>query len=252
MKIPGCVKSGLALGLALFAGAGVAVAADNQLSEAEKAAGWKLLFDGKSTAGWHTFKQKSFPAKGWVVEDGWLHCLGQKGGDIVSDEQFDQFELQWEWKLEPGGNSGVKYFVAPTRDSALGHEYQLLDDDKHPDAKLGQGKRVTASFYDVLKPEVKPPARPLGEINQSRVLVRGEHVEHWLNGVKVLEYECGSPAVKAAVAQSKFKSLADFGTRLKGFILLQDHGNNVWFRNLKIRDLSGNNPEAAKPSGTNQ
>jgi hypothetical protein len=210
----------------------------NHLTSADKAAGWQLLFDGKTTQGWHTFKKDTFPAKGWVVEDGWLHCLGEHGGDIVSEPQFDQFELVWEWKLAPGGNSGLKYFVSDTRSSALGHEYQMLDDDQHPDAKLGAGKRVTASFYDVLKPTVKPPAKPMGEINQSRILVHGNHVEHWLNGVMVLEYEAGSEAVKTAVAASKFNKTPQFGERLKGHILLQDHESNVWFRNVKIRDLS--------------
>ncbi len=220
---------------------GSLLAADNsnQLTAAEKAAGWKLMFDGKTTEGWHSYKKQTFPSKGWEVADGWLHCLGQKGGDILSDATYDQFDLQWDWKLAPRGNSGVKYFVLETRPSAIGHEYQLLDDDRHPDAKLGNGKRVTASFYDVLKPTVKPPTKPMGEINHSRILVKGNHVEHWLNGVKVLEYEAGSDAIKAAVAESKFKNTPGFGERVKGHILLQDHESQVWFSNVKIRDLSG-------------
>ncbi len=223
----------------LCVGTAAAAPAPNELTAEEKAAGWKLLFDGKTSAGWHTFKKQTFPEKGWVVEDGWFHCLGQKGGEIVSQDQFEQFDLVWEWKLEPAGNSGVKYFVSETRTSPLGHEYQMLDDDKHPDGKLGEGKRVTAAFYDVLKPTVKAPTKPMGEVNQSRVLVQGNHVEHWLNGVKVLEYELGSEDLKAAVANSKFKTTPGFGIRMKGHILLQDHNNNVWFRNVKIRDLSG-------------
>jgi len=210
----------------------------NQLSPAEKTAGWALLFDGKSTEGWHSYQKKTFPAKGWVVEGGWLHGLGQGGGDIISDGEYDQFELQWEWKLAPAGNSGLKYFVPETRKTALGHEYQMLDDALNPDGKEAAGKHVTASFYDVLKPTVSPPTRPMGEINQSRILVRGNHVEHWLNGTKVLEYECGSPAVQAAVAESKFKNVAGFGNCVKGHILLQDHGSNVWFRDIKIRRLA--------------
>ena len=228
----------LLLALSIATASAAAGGADNQLTTQEQAAGWKLLFDGKTAAGWRGYRQKSFPAKGWLVEDGWLHCLGKRGGDVITEAQFDQFDLQWEWKLAPVGNSGVKYFVPETHGTAVAHEYQMLDDDRHPDGKLGEGKRVTASFYDVLKPQVKAPTRPMGEINQSRILVQGNHVEHWLNGVKVLEYECGSDALKAAVAKSKFKDEAGFSDRLKGHILLQDHDSEVWFRNLKIRDLS--------------
>jgi len=229
---------GLALLLAVASLAGAAES--NQLAPAEKGAGWMLLFDGKSTQGWHAFQKKTFPAKGWIVEDGWLHGLGQGGGDILSDGEYDQFELQWEWKLASGGNSGLKYFVLETRKTALGHEYQMLDDALNPDGKVAAGKHVTASFYDVLKPTLSPPTRPMGEINQSRILVRGNHIEHWLNGSKVLEYDCGSPAVQAAVAESKFKNVPGFGNCVKGHILLQDHGSNVWFRDLKLRRLALN------------
>lgn len=211
----------------------------NQLSATEKADGWKLLFDGHNTQGWHSFKKNSFPTSGWIVQDGWLQCLGKDGGDLVSDGQYDQFDLEWDWKIEPAGNSGLKYFVLDSRSSALGHEYQMLDDEKNPDGKIAGGKHITASFYDVLKPTVPPPTKPIGEINHSRVLVQGNHVEHWLNGVKVLEYELGSEAVKTAVAESKFKNVSGFGTRVQGHLLLQDHHSQVWFRNLKIRDLSG-------------
>jgi len=130
----------------------------------------------------------------------------------------------------------LKYFVLESRNAALGHEYQMLDDERNPDGRIAQGKHVTASFYDVLKPSVAPPTKPIGEINQSRILVKGDHVEHWLNGVKVLEYECGSESVKAAVAASKFKNVRGFGDRVKGHLLLQDHHSNVWFRDIKIRD----------------
>ena len=211
-------------------------AAENQLSSEEKTAGWKLLFDGKSTNGWRSFKKQSFPAKGWAVEDGWLHCMGKGGGDIITDAQFGDFELQWDWKQASDGNSGLKYFIIETRQSAIGHEYQMIDDEREPDAKLAEGKRVTASFYDVLAPSTKPPTKPPGEINHSRILVKGNHVEHWLNGVKVLEYECGSEAVKAAVAKSKFKNVPDFDEKTRGHILLQDHNSEVWFRNLKLRE----------------
>ena len=228
-----------ALALLLAGVAAVAAPTPNQLTDQEKAAGWKLLFDGKTTEGWRTFKKPSFPSKGWVVEDGWLHCQGKGGGDIISDAEFGDFELQWDWKIAPGGNSGMKYFVIETRNAALGHEYQMIDDERSPDAKSLSGKQVTASFYDVLKPTAHPPTRPPGEINLSRILVKGSHVEHWLNGVKVLEYECGSEEVKAAVAASKFKTTAGFGDKIKAHLLLQDHNTEVWFRNVKIRELSG-------------
>ncbi len=221
----------------------VPAAPANQLTDEQKAAGWKLLFDGKTTQGWRMFKQHSFPDKGWVVEDGWLHCLGKGGGnkgggEIITDAQFNDFELQWEWKLTPAGNSGVKYFVIESRNEALGHEYQMIDDERAPGVDKGNRKQLTASFYAVLAP-AHPPVRPPGEVNSSRVLVQGNHVEHWLNGKKVLEYECGSEAVKAAVAASKFKDKAGFGDKVKGHILLQDHNSEVWFRNVKIRELPG-------------
>ena len=123
-----------ALALLLVGVTAVAAPTPNQLTGEEKAAGWKLLFDGKTTEGWRTFKKQTFPAKGWVVEEGWLHCLGKGGGDIISDAEFGDFELQWEWKQAPAGNSGVKYFVTETRNAALGHEYQMIDDEREPDA----------------------------------------------------------------------------------------------------------------------
>ncbi|MCX6925785.1 MAG: DUF1080 domain-containing protein [Verrucomicrobia bacterium] len=214
----------------------------NQLTDEEKSAGWGLLFDGKTTQGWRSFKKQSFPDKGWVVEDGWLRCLGKGGGnkgggDIITVAEFDDFELQWEWKLAPAANSGVKYFVLETRNAALGHEYQLIDGERAEGVDKGNRKQLTASFYAVLAPTIQPPVKPPGEINQSRILVRGNHVDHWLNGVKVLEYECGSETVKAAVAASKFKDTAGFGNKVKGHLLLQDHNGEIWFRNVKLRQL---------------
>lgn len=225
------------------AAAVVSAAPANELTEKEKAAGWRLLFDGKTTQGWRSFKKESFPDQGWVVVDGWLHCLGKGGGnkgggDIVTDAEFGDFDLQWEWKLAPAGNSGVKYFVLETRNEALGHEYQMIDDEAAPGVDKGNPKQLTASFYAVLAPS-PPPIKPPGEVNRSRVLVRGNHVEHWLNGVKVLEYECGSEVVKAAIATSKFKDKAGFGDKVRGHILLTDHTSKTWFRNVKIRELPG-------------
>jgi 3-keto-disaccharide hydrolase len=209
----------------------------NQLTPKEKAAGWKLLFDGTNTAGWRGYKKQGFPAKGWKVEDGLLKKVGgEQGGDIVTEATFDNFDLTWEWRIALKGNNGLKYLVTEERASAPGHEYQMIDDTGHPDGRLG-AKRTTAAFYDVLPPRPDKPLNPPGQWNLSRVLVQGNHVEHWLNGVKVLEYELGSDTVKAAVANSKFKNAAGFGTKIKGHIMLTDHGDECWFRSIKIREL---------------
>lgn len=212
----------------------------NTLTPAEKKAGWVLLFDGKTTTGWRRFKKQDFPKEIWVVEDGCLKHLpkdhGGGGGDIITTAQFNDFDFQFEWRISEAGNSGVKYFVTEERDGPVAHEYQVLDDDKHPDGRIGP-HRQTAAFYDVLPPDSKKVLRPVGEFNLSRILVKGNHVEHWLNGTKVLEYELDSDALKAAIAKSKFKNVAGFGTKIKGHILLQDHGDEVYFRNLKIREL---------------
>lgn len=220
-------------GLAL---AWIACAADErQSSSANNSDGeWRILFDGKSTSAWRGFKKAEFPKSGWIVEDGWLHCLGKDGGDIITVDQFDDFELELEWKIAPGANSGVKYFILESRNSPIGHEYQIIDDDVNPDAKIADGKHLTGGFYDVLKP-VNAKPNPPGQVNHSKIVVKGNHVEHWLNGVKVLEYECSSPELKAAIAASKFKNTADFEKKVKGHILLQDHHSEVWFRNIKIR-----------------
>jgi len=211
----------------------------NVLTAAEKAARWKLLFDGQTTTGWRSFKKPMFPAMGWKVEDGWLKCIANgHGGDILSADQFTDFELSWEWRISTNGNNGLKYFITEARDSAIGHEYQMLDDEGHPDGKRGP-KRQAAAFYDVLPPSADKPYKPPGAINQSRIIVQGNHAEHWLNGAKVLAYELGSDELKAAVAQSKFKNVPGFGTKIKGHILLTEHHDEAWFRNVKIRELPG-------------
>lgn len=210
-------------------------AADNQLTPQEKAEGWKMLFDGKTTTGWRGFKKTTFPAQGWVVEDGWLKKTAKvRGGDIISLDQFSEFELQWEWRIPPKANNGIKYFITEERATAIGHEYQMIDD-----ATVKEGKGKTASFYDVLPPKDHKPIKFAPEFNQSRVMVKGNHVEHWLNGELVLAYELGSPEVLGAVAKSKFKGVEGFGTRLKGHILLTDHNDEASFRNVKIRSLAG-------------
>lgn len=199
--------------------------------------GWQPLFDGKSLTGWRSYRKTNAPQQGWIAEDGILKKVAKvRGGDIVTERKFGDFDLRWEWRIATNGNNGLKYLVTEERTGAPGHEYQMLDDAGHPDGKKGP-KRQTASFYDVLPPTRQRHRKPPGEWNSSRVLVQGNHVEHWLNGDKVLDYELGSDALKAAIANSKFKETKGFGERIQGRILLTDHGDECWFRNLRIREL---------------
>lgn len=221
----------------------------NYLSSYEKNTGWKLLFDGVSSAGWKGAYKPTFPEKGWEVTNGVMEVLpsggkeSANGGDIVTIKEYSAFDLSFEFKLTPGANSGVKYFVTLSENnagSAIGLEYQVLDDTLHPDAKLGRdGDRTLASLYDMIKANKQPRfIHKIGEWNTGRVIVYpNNHVEHYLNGIKVLEYERGSQAFRDLVAISKYKVWKDFGEAPKGHILLQDHGNNVSFRSIKIKEL---------------
>jgi len=232
---------GICLGPSL-AGQTPAAAAHNQLTAQEQRDGWKLLFDGKSLDGWRGYKKPDATGTRWKVENGFLTLPPNDGKDtlgardIISTGTYQQFELTWEWRIAQAGNSGVKYFVLEDLDSAIGHEYQLIDDERHPDAKVGP-KRQTSAFYDVLAATDRP-LKPAGELNTSRVVVKGHTVEHYLNGKRVLQYELDSPALRAAIAESKFKDVARFGKLQNGHILLQDHGNQVWFRDIKIHVLA--------------
>lgn len=210
-------------------------AADNELTAAEKSAGWALLFDGKTLAGWRGYRDA--PVTGWEVRDGTLHAITKTTGvNLVTAQKFADFELTWEWKLPHAGNNGVKYFVTEDRPSAPGHEYQMLDDANHPDGKMGP-TRQTAAFYDVLPPATDKPMKPIGEWNSSKIVARGNRVEHWLNGRQVLVYELGSDAVKAGLAKSKFAKETSFGDKIAGHFMLTYHSDDCWYRSIKVREL---------------
>ncbi len=217
----------------------------NTISKREQSKGWRLLWDGKTTAGWQSAKGDAFPEKGWEINDGMLTVKesgggeSSNGGDIITKETFSDFELTFEFMLTEGANSGVKYFVNPELNkgegSAIGLEFQLLDDEKHPDAKMGvKGNRTLASLYDLIPaknlsvPGRGKEFRGIGTWNQGRIIVKENHIEHWLNGFKMVEYERNTQMYRALVAYSKYKDWPNFGEALAGHILLQDHGNLVY------------------------
>lgn len=221
----------------------------NHLSDQEKHNHVKLLWDGKTSQGWRGAYKPGFPDKGWEMKDGVLSVVqsdgaeSQNGGDIVTEEKYGAFDLQFEFRLTEGANSGVKYFVTEgegNTGSAIGLEYQVLDDAKHPDAKQGAaGNRTMASLYDLI-PSIKitRDARPVGAWNSGRIVVYPDNrIEHWLNGYKVVEYQRGTPIYQALVARSKYAKWENFGMSEEGRILLQDHGDNVSFRSIKVREL---------------
>jgi hypothetical protein len=210
----------------------------NTLSDQEKTAGWKLLFDGKTTDGWRAYRGKSMPDR-WQVADGALvlqHKSGNSGGDVVTVGEYGNFELSLEWKIAPGGNSGIMYRVSEEQGAPYesGPEYQLLDNAGHADGK--SALTSAASCYALYAPS-KDVTRPVGEWNKTRIVVDGNHVEHWLNGVKVVTYELGGADWNKRVEESKFKSMPRFGKEPRGHIDLQDHGDDIAFRNIKIRPL---------------
>ena len=246
-------------------------AGTNRLTDEEARAGWRLLWDGAGDSGWRSATGETFPKRGWTMRDGVLTVgappaapanpsstkaganstsESAAGGDLLTRERFSDFELRVDFRLTAGANSGIKYFVQPdlrpitasgapaATGSAIGCEFQLLDDALHPDAKLGRdGNRTLAALYDLIPPAAEKPARPIGAWNTARIVARGTHVEHWLNGTRVLEYERGTDAFRALVQQSKYKNLPQFGEWRDGHVLLQEHGSEVSFRNVLIRRL---------------
>ena len=244
-------------------------AAPNELTRAERAAGWRLLFDGRSLAGWRGLGYPGVPTGHWTVEDGAIKKIatakvapapdGRRpaGGDLMTLATFRDFELAWEWRISSGGNSGLKYNVseelsggqpsnvlrpatgAPgVSHSAIGFEYQMLDDDRHSDGRLPNHR--SGALYDLLTPNERKQLKPVGEWNSSRVVFVGTRGEHWLNGEKVVEYELGSRAMDSALTASKFRTMPWFAQRRAGHIVLQDHGDEVWIRSIKLRPVTAN------------
>jgi hypothetical protein len=222
--------------------------------------GWQWLWDGKTSDGWRSARSDNFPTKGWTMKDGVLSVVGNNGeesgggGDIITRKRYSNFELEADFKYTPGANSGIKIFTQPGLSaidkvtgkptavgSAIGLEFQILDDDLHPDAKLGKnGNRRLGSLYDLIPAPKDKASKPVGEWNHTRIVSRGKHVEFYLNGTKTLEFDRGSAEYRKLVAGSKYKGIPNFGEWPDGHILLQDHGNAVSYRNIKIRELPGN------------
>ena len=219
----------------------------NKLTVSEQENGWELLWDGTSTDGWRGAKLENFPDKGWEIENGILTVLesdgkeSAAGGDIVTKKLYGDFELKVDFKITEGANSGIKYYVDSDLNkgsgSAIGLEYQILDDANHPDAKLGNhdGSRTVASLYDLIKADPKKPINSIGSWNTAHIISKDGKVQHWLNGTKVLEYDRYSDEFKKLVSESKYKDWPNFGGLETGNILLQDHGNRVSFKNIKIK-----------------
>ena len=224
---------------------------NNTLTPNEKTDGWKLLWDGKTSQGWRSAALPAFPEKGWTIEDGMLipnKGDNKGGGDIVTTRKYKNFVLEADFKITEGANSGIKYFIQsePGKGNTVGFEFQVLDDARHPDAKLGiNGDRTLGSLYDLIpaNSQVFDPSQPVkrvngvGQWNRARIEVRGTKIAHYLNGVKVVEFTRGSQDFKDRIAKSKFSKEPGFGDFEDGYILLQDHGNEVAFKNLKIKEL---------------
>lgn len=223
----------LLLSLPLFA------AEVNTLSPEEKTGGWQLLFNGRDLSDFRAFGSDAPPGKGWKIEEGILKKLpGVAGGNIITKSTYGDFTLIWEWRISEKGNSGIKYLVDESRPSAPGPEFQMLDDTGHRDAKNG-ATHQTGALYALIPPSADKLLKPVGEWNTSRIIIKGNRVEHWLNDSPVLSYELGSPELMAAIAKSKFNKAEGFGTKIQGHIMLTDHQDGCEFRNMKILVVPG-------------
>jgi hypothetical protein len=225
----------------------------NELSPAQARSGWRMLFDGTTLRGWRGLGYDSVPTAHWKVEDGTIHKLpsgavrrmpdGQPaaGGDLMTDSTWRDFELTFQWRVAPGANSGVKYNVSEelsrqtANHAALGFEYQVLDDSLNDDNKVATHR--AGALYDLVPPNDTKRLAPVGQWNRSAIIIRGNHGEHWLNGARIVAYDLGTPSFDSAFAASKYKGIAGFAERRAGHIVLQDHGDEVWYRNIRIREL---------------
>jgi hypothetical protein len=202
---------------------------------------WQVLFDGKSTTAWRGFRRQTFPEKCWVIEGKSLKtvagCDKSDQIDIITQNQYKDFELELEWRVAPGANSGIIYLVSEDEDQTwrTGPEMQVLDDEKHPDGKIANTS--AGSLFALIAPTNKT-LRPVGEYNQARLVVTNGHVEHWLNGKRILEYDLASDTLRSLIAQSKFKNFQKFARMTEGYIALQFHGDEVWYRNVRIREIT--------------
>jgi hypothetical protein len=233
----------------------LAQTAPNALTPAERAAGWRLLFDGGTLTGWRGLGYDSVPTAHWRVVDGAIEKIpsgmvakiadGQpaNGGDLMTIDTFADFELSFQWKVAPGANSGVKYNVSEefslahaSNHAALGFEYQVLDDSLSDDNKIPS--HLAGSLYDLIPPNGAKPPAPVGQWNTSRILFQGKHGEHWLNGAKIVEFDLGTPRMDSLLAKSKYRTIPGFADRRSGHIILQDHNDETYFRDIKIRELN--------------
>lgn len=230
-------------------------AAQNTLTAAEREAGWRLLFDGRTLRGWRGLGYDSVPTAHWRVVDGTIEKIasgnvpkmpdGQpaNGGDLMTADTFGDFELAFDWKATPGANSGVKYNVSEefslahaTNHAALGFEYQVLDDSLSDDNTIPSHR--AGSLYDLIPPSAAKRLAPVGRWNSSRIVFRGRHGEHWLNGAKIVDFDLGTARMDSLLAKSKYHTIPGFADRRRGHIILQDHGDEVYYRNIKLRELT--------------